>query len=449
MKRKLVWCRNLAVLAIVATALSACSGDTFSRIFSGKAKTPLPGKQISVLNLEHELTPNPKIDDIKIRLPRPFDNKAWPDSGGYPNHAMYHLALAPNIKEAWEADAGEGRSRYGRVVAQPVIDNGRIFTLDASDVVTAFKTTNGDQLWQFDTQPKNTDTTTFGGGVAAAGNRVYVGTGYGQALALDAATGKVIWRVSVNAPVHGSPTVADGRVFVVTVQNQLYVLAASDGRLLWTQSGLPEPAELAGGSSPAVSGDVVVVPYSSGELFALRVENGRQLWSDDLAAAEPIGALSSLADIRGAPVIDRGRVFAVSHSGLMVSIDLRTGDRIWERDIAGVHAPWVAGDFIYVMTTNGELLCLMRADGRVRWARQLPQWQDPSEKSDAVFWSGPILAGNRLIVASSTGKAYSISPYTGEVLGQTDFPSGVFLDPVVADKTLYVLTEDAELVALR
>jgi len=67
-------------------------------------------------------------------------------------------------------------------------------------------------------------------------------------------------------------------------------------------------------------------------------------------------------------VIDRDRVLAISHSGLMVSIDLRTGDRIWEQDIGGVHAPWVAGDFIYVLSADSELLCLTRADGRVRWA---------------------------------------------------------------------------------
>jgi outer membrane protein assembly factor BamB len=173
------------------------------------------------------------------------------------------------------------------------------------------------------------------------------------------------------------------------------------------------------------------------------------LWSDSLAAAQPVGALSSLADIRGAPVIDRDRVLAISHSGLMVSIDLRTGDRIWEQDIGGVHAPWVAGDFIYVLSASAELLCLTRADGRVRWAVALPQWDNEAKKKDPIFWSGPILAGDRLIVISSEGEAISVSPYTGEALGRADFPDGVFINPVVADKTLYVLTDEADLIALR
>jgi outer membrane protein assembly factor BamB len=441
------FCRGLAVLAMAAVALGGC--DTAKSIFSGTSKTPLPGKRISILNLEHNLRADPQLNALQVRVPRPFDNTAWPDAGGYPDHAMYHLALGDNLERAWKANAGEGASRYGRVVAQPVVENGRIFTLDSQDVVSAFDGKSGSRLWRFDTQPKDADATTYGGGIAAAGDRVYVGTGYGQVLALDAATGKEIWRVDVPAPIHSAPTVAAERVFVVTVENELNVLAAQDGRKLWTHNGLPETAGLTGGAAPAVAGDVVVVPYSSGEIYALRIENGRPLWSDSLAASQPIGALSSLADIRGAPVIDRDRVLAISHSGLMVSIDLRTGDRIWEQDIGGVHAPWVAGDFIYVLSADNELLCLTRADGRVRWARGLPQWDNPEKKKDPIFWSGPVLAGDRLIVISSEGEAISISPFTGDALGRTEFPDGVFINPVVADKTLYVMTDEADLIAMR
>jgi outer membrane protein assembly factor BamB len=441
-------CRlGLSIALVLAAALGGC--DSLKSLVSGSDKTPLAGKRVSVLNLEHSLKPDPQLNALRIAVPRPFDNNAWPDAGGFPNHAMYHLALGDNLERAWKANAGEGANRYGRVVAEPVLANGRVFAMDANDVVTAFDAKSGRRLWRLDPQPDEADATTYGGGVAASGDRVYVATGYGQVLAVDPASGKVVWRVKLAAPIHSPPTVADDRVFVVTVENELDVLSAADGQRLWSHNGLPEPAGLAGGASPAVAGDLVVVPYSSGELYALRVENGRPLWSDSLAAAQPVGALSSLADIRGAPVIDRDRVFAISHSGLMVAIDLRTGDRVWEQDIGGVHAPWVAGDFIYVLSANNELICLTRADGRVRWARDLPQWNNPEKKRDPIFWAGPVLAGDRLIVISSEGEAFSVSPYTGEPLGREDFPDGVFINPIVADKTLYVLTDEADLVALR
>jgi outer membrane protein assembly factor BamB len=60
-----------------------------------------------------------------------------------------------------------------------------------------------------------------------------------------------------------------------------------------------------------------------------------------------------------------------------------------------------------------------------------------------------VLAGDRLIVVSSEGEAFSVSPYTGEPLGRTEFPDSVFITPTVAEKTLYVLTDEADLIALR
>jgi hypothetical protein len=54
-----------------------------------------------------------------------------------------------------------------------------------------------------------------------------------------------------------------------------------------------------------------------------------------------------------------------------------------------------------------------------------------------------------LILVSSTGYAVSVSPYTGELIGRIEIPSGAYIAPVVANDTLYVLTNDAELVALR
>ncbi|HUZ73566.1 MAG TPA: PQQ-binding-like beta-propeller repeat protein [Stellaceae bacterium] len=441
--------RAVARLGFALVAVAALAGcDWVGDLFTTN-KEPLPGKRIAVLSLDRPMVVDPKVEAVPVRLPPPYDNPAWPDAGGYPSHAMYHLALGNVIKKVWSADAGDGAGRYGRVVAQPVIDGGRVFTMDAFDVVSAFEAETGKRLWRFDPRPKNAQDETYGGGVAATAGRVFVATGYGQVLALDAATGKRIWVENVGAPVHGSPTVADGRVFAITVINQLEVLDAADGHVLWTHSGIPEPASLLGAASPAVAGDIVVVPYTSGEIFALRVENGRVLWSDNLAMARPLGALNSIADVRGQPVIDRDRVFAVSQSGLMVAIDLRTGDRVWEQNVGSSHAPWAAGHYIYVLNNDNELVCLTRDDGQVRWVRELPHWEDEAKRSDAIEWTGPVLAGNRIIVVASTGEALSISPYDGKPLGETEFPDRVYIMPAVADKTLYVLTDGAELIALR
>jgi outer membrane protein assembly factor BamB len=438
--------RCAVIVLALAPLLVGC--EWFKGLFSER-KDKLPGERVSALALEHRLEPDPALATAEIRLPRPVKNADWPQAGGVPSHALQHLALGGPLREVWSRSIGDGASRYGRVLSQPVVEGDRVFALDARDVVIAFDAKSGKELWRNDVKPGAERSHAFGGGLAVAGGRVFVTSGYGQVLALDATNGNEIWRQQASAPIRGAPTVADGRVFAITVENQLDALSADDGHRLWTHNGIPEPAGLLGAASPAVEGDIIIVPYTSGELFALRVENGRPLWTDSLATARPLGALATLADIRGRPVIDRGRVYAVSHSGRMVAIDLRTGDRVWEQDVGGTHSIWVAGDYLYLLANDVDLLCLLRQDGRVRWVRELPRYEDPQKKEDPVRWAGPVLAGDRLIVVASNGEALSVSPYTGKPLGRVEFPDAVFLDPIVANDTLYVLTDDAELIALK
>jgi outer membrane protein assembly factor BamB len=439
-RRKACWGLLLLVAGI---AVAGCG------VFEDSDKPKISGKRVSILSLDRSLKPDPALSQVDVRLPKPQRNEDWPEAGGWPNHVLHHLALGDGPKEAWSRSAGSGSTDRAALLSPPVVVGSHVFTIDSAAMVTAFDAKEGSRLWQVDVTPEDAESKGIGGGIAYADGRLFVTTGFAQVIALDAADGRLIWRQSVVAPLRSPPTVADGRVFAVTIDNQLEVLAADDGRRLWNHTATPEPAGLVGGGSPAVEGEVVVVPYSSGELVALKVQNGRVLWSDNLAAARRTDALSALADIRGRPVIDRGRVFAVSHSGRMVAIDLRTGERVWDQEIGGSDMPWVAGDFIYVLTNEAELVCLTRADGRIRWVSELPRYEDLEKKRDPLRWSGPLLAGDRLIAVASNGEALSYSPYTGAPLGRIELPEGAYLTPIVAGETLYVLTDDAELVALR
>ena len=133
----------------------------------------------------------------------------------------------------------------------------------------------------------------------------------------------------------------------------------------------------------------------------------------------------------------------------MVAIDLRSGRRIWDKEIGGLESPWVVGNYIYVMSNDGELICLSRDDGRVHWVQQLPRWGDPKNKRDPILWSGPILVSDRLIVAGSKGEALAISPYSGQIIGKVEMPDNVSVAPIAANGSVYFLSDNAELVAYR
>ena len=426
-------------------ALSGCG----SFLGEGETDRPLPGKRVSILAVERGLSPDRAIADLEVTLPPPYVNDAWPQAGGTPAHAMYHLQLGDRPERKWNSDVGEGTGDDRRILAQPLVVNGTVYTMDARSLVTAFDSETGRRLWRTDVELEEEDSGYFGGGIAYEDGRLFVTTGFAIIYALDAETGEIIWQQRVTAPMRAAPTVSGGRVFATTLDNRTFALAADNGRRLWEHAGVQEIAGLLGGASPAVAGSVVVVPYSSGELHALLVENGRELWSDVLTPVNRFDPVSNLAHIRGLPVIDRGLVLAVSHAGRMVAIDLRRGVRAWELEAGGVQMPWSAGDFIYLLTTESQVICVVRQSGRVRWVRPLPRFEDPEELEGPISWFGPVLAGDRLIVASSTGDAISISPYTGELLGHFDLPGTPTVAPVVANNTIYVLTEGASLVAIR
>ena len=409
----------------------------------------IPGERIAVLRLERSLEPDRRVADLQVRLPRPVAKPSWPQAGGSSAHVQHHIELPPNLGEAWRTNIGEGSESTMRLLAPPVIGDGKVFVMDVESQVSAINAATGDVLWEYDPRVPDDDDEAFGGGIAYENGVLYISTGFADVVSVDADTGKERWRKRLSGPMRAAPSVADGRVFVVTIDNQLFALNGETGEQLWSHAGFSEIAGLLGGASPAIATGTVVVPYSSGEIFSLRVENGRPLWSDNLSSSQRLDALSTLADIRGMPVIDRGTVYAISHSGRMVAIDLRSGTRAWEKPIGGVEMPWVAGEFIYLLTNESQLVCLTRRGGRVRWVRDLPQFEDPDDRDDPIKWSGPTLAGDRLIITGSHGEAWSVSPYTGKVLGRIDLSEEVFLPPVVADGTLYFLTEDGDLIAMR
>ena len=153
-------------------------------------------------------------------------------------------------------------------------------------------------------------------------------------------------------------------------------------------------------------------------------------------------ALSSMSDVRAAPIIDRGVGYAVSQAGRMVALDMKTGARLWDRRFGGINTPWIAGDFIFLLANNGHLVSLTRRGGRVVWLQNLPIWEEPESQDGPINWVGPVLAGDRLVIANNNGDVLSISPYTGEILGRDKVSGAVRVAPIVANGAVYIQTEN-------
>jgi outer membrane protein assembly factor BamB len=476
MSRSMISKRSVALIALMSATMTVSGCSTISKINpfdksdKDKAKAT-QGQRISVIAFDQKVETSESLKGADFYLPEPAAQTEWRLPGGNAEQSVEHVDAAKAFEIAWRNGFGQKGNRKFHITAPPVASTDRIFVMDGESTVAALDTKTGSIDWRKDLRPaagpggkrgmfgfggaKN-DRLGFGGGVALGpDNKLYVSSGFRFVTQLDAASGAEGWRQTTATPVHAAPTVVDGRVFVVSTDNELLTYAAATGTPGWTYQALIEPARILSAPSSAVSGDTVVTGFASGELVALRAANGNDLWSEALSRASRTNALSEIRDIPGRPVIYKGDVFAVSHSGVFTATDLRTGQARWSLPVTGITSPWAAGDVVYVVDKAGQVICVARESGAVYWIRDLNEGLGQSKRQKKKqakhprLWSTPILASNRLITVSSDGEAVALNPKTGATEKTLKIGAPVLLSPIAVGQFVYVVTDDAQVVAIR
>jgi ELWxxDGT repeat protein len=429
-----------SLAACESSGLSAPSIPGLSSLFEGKEGPPLEGKRVSVLTSETGAAATASVEAKEpVSLPGAQANASWSQPGGVASNAPGHLAFDGAAKPAWRGDAGSGSNSEGRLTSVPIVHNGKVYTLDREGQVTAFSASSGGVVWRASLKPDEEKAKVgFGGGLAAEGGRVYAASGFGRVVAFDADSGKPLWTKALGVPIRTSPTAVNGKVFVVNSESQLFALSGENGNELWTSRGLPEGASLLSNVSPAVAGNTLIVSFPSGEINALDLSNGSPKWTDSVSGGAIGSSISGVGDA-ARPVIDGDIVFASNGSGRMIATSVKSGERVWAKDIRSGQTPWVAGDTVFVVDTSGRAYALARKTGKTRWVASLP---------DDRLWNGPIVAGGKLWAVSSKGLLVGLDARSGEIATKTALDNPVFIPPVVASGRMYVLTDKANLIAL-
>lgn len=455
------------LLALGFSLVAACGSNPISGLFGGSDKkdgeAPEDEDRISILALDEQLTADPRYAGATIDLPPAYVNSSWTQPGGEADHTLHHLSAPLTLEKVWEADVGDASPRRARLTSPPIVVDNYVFVLDAAAQVTSFDAETGAVVWRTELAPdiderfrireifRGPDAAEigFGGGVAFEQGRIFVTSGFGFVAALNAQTGEELWRVQTDAPARTPPTAYRGKVYLSTNTNEFIALDQETGEKSWTFQSFEENARFLSSSSPAAAGDLVVAPFSSGELVAFLADNGRSVWDLTLARQTRLTSLATLNDIAGSPVIDRGLIYVVSHGGRFSAIDIRSGQPVWESSIASLQMPWVAGDYIYLVSIEGELVCVSRNDGAIVWLTQLRRFENEKKKKGRISWAGPVLAGDALLLVSTEKEIVKVSPQTGEVMETKKLDGGSVVAPVVAGEKVFILTEKGKLVAMK
>ncbi|MEM9575905.1 MAG: PQQ-binding-like beta-propeller repeat protein [Pseudomonadota bacterium] len=437
--------RGLIFTLAAITFLAACAEDDFI----------LPGKRESVsaiLDGEAAAEIGPAQNEVRaIRLPAQQANASWPQAIGTPQFRVDHPALSSQPARIWTANIGEGDGRKQRINAAPVVANGLIYTLDAETLVTA-TSTSGATVWRTDLQPaRDKSGQATGGGLAFDNGRLYVSIGYGNLVALDAATGAEIWRQRLDGTASGTPTVFDGLVYLTVGDDRGWAISADEGRVKWQLTASPDVTNVLGAPAPAVSGDLAIFAFGSGEIQAVFRQGGLRRWDSSVAGERAGTALGNVGDITAPPVIVGNRVYAGNQSGRVVALNLESGERLWTANEGAVGNILPAGDSLFILTDLNELMRIDASNGQRIWGTPLPRFTTNRARRRAEVYAhhGPILAGGRIYVASNDGLLRSFDPESGAELASVEIPGGATTRPVVAGGVLYVVSSRGQLHAFR
>jgi outer membrane protein assembly factor BamB len=428
----------LALLAACGEKEVILQGERFPIRAPLEDSIPVEGKPTPVAPPAAENLSQP------ISLPAATSGE-WTHRAGNARHLMPHAALSSTPQLAWSATIGEGSSRKNRIGAAPVVAGGRVFTIDAGVNVTA-TSTGGGTLWTTDlTASFDKGGGQSAGGLATSGDRVFATTGFGELVALDAASGSILWRQRVDSPLSGAPATDGEAVYVSGRDGSAWAVSAADGKVIWQVIGTPGSAAYIGTSAPSIGDRAVIFPSAAGDLMAvLRIGGGTKIWQASLAGKRLGRAYALTPDVTGDAVVAGKVIYAGTVAGRTVAMSASSGQRIWSAGEGALGPVVVAGGSVFLVNDEARLVRLNAETGETIWSVEMPYF---TEEIYAHY--GPVLAGGRIIVVSSDGLLRAFDPTNGSLVYTAEIPDGASTQPAVAGGTLYVVSAKGQLHAFR
>lgn len=420
--------KHLIYILCIATLLCSCA----------QTKKPAPKDgRIAVQTRATSDTINKS--NIKATPDLPISVMQWAQTNANSQNKVPHAKIGTEQKKVWKLNVGEGLSSKRLTLARPIVSNGIIYTLDGHLLLTAVQVNDGKKIW--DKQlPTNKELGVASIGLAIDKNVIYAVAGDGIIYAIDT-KGNIIWQKNTGSILRSAPIVANGQLYVLSGNNELFVLNTKDGSDIWNYKNIATSTNLMGMGQVAISKNSVIVPFTTGEIISFDTKNGMIRWSDTLLSYRTFNQISDLSHVLADPVIDGNVVYLIGNANRMGAFNVETGEPLFIQPIGGQTTPLISGNTLFMITNKNTLVALDKKKGSLIWEETLS-----SKEKKGVSWNRPILANNQLIATSNKGDMLFINLETGKTTKQMEIDE-LSVAPIVNNKNLIILTNDANLIA--
>jgi outer membrane protein assembly factor BamB len=344
------------------------------------------------------------------------------------------LTNAVVVTTVWSTDIGAGAGGRGANL-RPRVDGNVVYAADYKGRVTAVDAATGREIWKVDVDEEIT------GGPGSGEGLVLVGTVDGEVIALDAASGAKRWVSRATSEVLSTPAAAQGVVVVHSLDGRLAGLDAADGKPRWQYERVASGLGLRGGSSPVVSGAKAISGLSGGKLVAVELATGFPVWETTITLPAGRTELERVVDILGDPLLLAGQVFVGTYQGEVAALYESGGQVAWRRKVSSYNGLATDGAALYLTDDQGLVWAIDSRDGAALW------------KQDALrrrSLSAPAAFGGLVVAGDFDGYLHWLSPQDGSLVARTRVGSApIRAQPVALGGTLYVLGDDGDLAALR
>ena len=337
------------------------------------------------------------------------------------------------VRTLWQEDVGAGRDKQLVNLAVEVRD-GRVLAADRDGLVEALDAATGKTLWKVETKLP------LSAGPGAGDEVVVLGTSDGELVGLDPASGAEIWRQRASSEVLAVPRVWGGTVIARSIDGTLMALEADSGERRWVYQ-LPVPTlTLRGSSAPVIDSGLVIGGFASGKLAALDIDSGRLVWETSVTAPSGRSELERMVDIDADPVLYDGVLYVGTYQGDLAAVGEATGGVLWRRDLscyAGLSVDWRS---VYVTDSNDVVWAIDPRNGAAVWK------QDRMQRRRL---SAPAVVDDYLVVGDYEGYVHWLSKDDGEFVARTRVGSApISTKPRVVDEVVYVYGDAGNLAAL-